>query len=249
MDIHGGKGIMLGPSNYLARGYQAVPIAITVEGANILPRNLMIFGQGAIRCHPFVLGEMEAAQDDNLDRGLLSFDRLLFGDIGYTISNAVRSFVMALTHARFAGAPTAGTTRHYYQQINRYSASFALATDAAMLTLGGSLKRQELLSARLGDILSYLYLSSMVLKHYQDQGRPEADLPLVEWCCRALLYRTQEQLHGLLRNLPNQWVARALRIFIFPRGRTYFSPSDVLGQEVVEPVSYTHLTLPTILLV
>ena len=234
MDIHGGKGIMLGPSNYLARGYEAVPIAITVEGANILTRNLMIFGQGAIRCHPFVLGEMEAAQDDNQDRGLLSFDRLLFGHIGYTISNAVRSFVMALTHARFSGSPTAGATRRYYQQINRYSASFALATDAAMLTLGGGLKRQELLSARLGDILSYLYLSSMVLKYYQDQGRPEADLPLVEWCCRTLLYRTQEQLHGLLRNLPNQWVARALRIFIFPRGRTYSSPSDVLGQEVVE---------------
>ena len=141
---------------------------------------------------------------------------------------------MALTHARFTGVPTTGATRRYYQHINRYSASFALAVDAAMLTLGGELKRQELLSARLGDILSYLYLSSMVLKHYQDQGRPAADLPLVEWCCRTLLYRAQEQLHGLLRNLPNRWVARALRFLIFPRGRTYSSPTDVLGREVVE---------------
>ena len=234
MDIHGGKGIMLGPKNYLARGYESVPIAITVEGANILTRNLIIFGQGAIRCHPYVLDEMEAARDDNQDRGLLAFDRLLFRHVGYTISNAVRSFVMALTHARFTGVPTTGATRRYYQHINRYSASFALAVDAAMLTLGGELKRQELLSARLGDILSYLYLSSMVLKHYQDQGRPAADLPLVEWCCRTLLYRAQEQLHGLLRNLPNRWVARALRFLIFPRGRTYSSPTDVLGREVVE---------------
>ncbi len=234
MDIHGGKGIMLGPKNYLARGYESIPIAITVEGANILTRNLIIYGQGATRCHPFVLGEMQAATDENRQRGLAKFDKLLFGHIGYALSNAVRSFVMALTHARFTDVPVRGPTRRYYQHINRYSASFALASDAAMLTLGGGLKRKELLSARLGDILSYLYLASMVLKHYQDQGRPAADLPLVEWSCRTLLYRAQEQLHGLLRNFPNRWVARGLRLLIFPRGRTYFSPSDELGQEIVE---------------
>jgi acyl-CoA dehydrogenase len=234
MDVHGGKAIMLGPKNYLARGYESVPIAITVEGANILTRNLIIFGQGAIRCHPFVRAEMEAARDADRERGLAAFDRLLFKHVGYALSNAARSLVMALTLARFTDVPATGPTRRYYQHINRYSASFALITDGAMLTLGGELKRKELLSARLGDVLSYLYLASMVLKHYQDQGQPPEDLPLVEWACRTLLYKTQEQLHGLLRNFPNRWVAAVLRFAIFPRGRTYSAPSDELGQQIVE---------------
>ena len=234
MDVHGGKAIMLGPNNYLARNYESVPIAITVEGANILTRSLIIFGQGVVRCHPFVLGEMEAARDENGERGLVNFDRHLFGHIGYAISNGARSLILALTFARFTDAPVLGPTRRYFQQITRYSASFALAADAAMLTLGGELKRKELLSARLGDVLSYLYLASMVLKHYRDQGEPAADLPLVEWSCRTLLYRAQEQLHSFLRNLPNRWVAAALRIAIFPRGRMFSSPSDKLTQQVAE---------------
>jgi acyl-CoA dehydrogenase len=234
MDVHGGKGIMLGPKNYLARGYESVPIAITVEGANILTRNLIIFGQGAIRCHPFVRAEMDAARDPDREAGLTAFDRLLFKHLGYGLSNAARSLVMAVTLARFTDVPVGGPARRYYQHINRYSASFALITDAAMFTLGGELKRRELISARLGDILSYLYLASMVLKHYQDQGEPAEDLPLVEWACRTLLYKTQEQFHGLLRNFPNRWVAAILRFFIFPRGRTYSAPSDELGQEIVE---------------
>jgi acyl-CoA dehydrogenase len=236
MDIQGGKGIMLGPKNYLARNYQSVPIAITVEGANILTRSLIIFGQGAIRCHPYVLREMEAARDEDKTRGLERFDSLLFSHIGYVVSNAARSFVFALTFARFAEVPASGPTRRYYQQINRYSAAFALAADAAMLTLGGALKRKELLSARLGDVLSYLYLASMVLKHYRDQGEPVDDLPLVEWACRTLLYRAQEQLHSLLRNFPNRVAAALLRIAIFPRGRTFSAPSDELGQQIVELV-------------
>jgi len=234
MDVHGGKAIMLGPKNYMARNYESVPIAITVEGANILTRNLIIFGQGAIRCHPFVRAEMDAAKDEDRERGLIAFDRLLFKHAGYALSNAARSFVQALTLARFTDVPVDGPTRRYYQHINRYSASFALITDAAMLTLGGELKRRELISARLGDVLSYLYLASMVLKHYQDQGSPPEDLPLVEWSCRTLLYKTQEQLHGLMRNFPNRWVAAVLRVAIFPRGRTYSAPSDELGQRIVE---------------
>jgi acyl-CoA dehydrogenase len=234
MDVHGGKGIMLGPKNYLARGYESVPIAITVEGANILTRNLIIFGQGAIRCHPFVRAEMDAARDPDREAGLVAFDRLLFKHLGYALSNAARSLVMAVTLARFTDVPAGGPTRRYYQHINRYSASFALITDAAMFTLGGELKRRELLSARLGDILSYLYLASMVLKHYQDQGEPPDDLPLVEWACRTLLYKTQEQFHGLMRNFPSRFVAAVLRLFIFPRGRTYSAPADELGQEIVE---------------
>jgi len=236
MDVHGGKGIMLGPKNYLARGYQVVPVAITVEGANILTRSLIILGQGAIRCHPFVLKEMNAAKDKDKTRSLREFDKALLGHIGYTLSNAARSFVMAATIARFSNAPDTGRTRRYYQHINKFSAQFAFATDMAMLTLGGYLKQKEHLSARLGDVLSSLYMASMVLKHYENQGQPEADLPLVEWSCRSLLYQAQEQLHGFLRNFPNRWMAALMRIVIFPRGRTYFAPSDRLGRAIVEPL-------------
>jgi acyl-CoA dehydrogenase len=236
MDVHGGKAIMLGPKNYLARNYQSAPIAITVEGANILTRSLIIYGQGAIRCHPFVLPEIEAANNEDSAQGLEDFDRLLFGHIGYVLSNAARSFIQALTFSRFTDVPVTGPTRRYYQQINRFSAAFSLASDAAMLTLGGELKRQELLSARLGDVLSDLYMASMVLKHFRDQGEPVDDMPLVEWSCRTLLYHAQEQLHSLLRNFPNRLTAFLLRILIFPRGRTFSAPSDVLGRKIVDKI-------------
>ncbi|MDH4021751.1 MAG: acyl-CoA dehydrogenase [Gammaproteobacteria bacterium] len=233
MDVHGGKGIMLGPSNYLGRGYQGVPIAITVEGANILTRSLIIFGQGAIRCHPFVLKEMEAAKDPDFNRGLRDFDRYLFAHIGYAISNAARSFVLALTNAEVSSTPMDGPTARFFQHVNRYSAAFALAADVAMLVLGGQLKRRETLSARLGDVFSSIYLASMVLKHFDNQGRQDGDLPLVEWACRTLLYQAQEQLHGFLRNFPNRIVAAMLRVCIFPRGRMYSAPPDDLGREIV----------------
>jgi acyl-CoA dehydrogenase len=236
MDVHGGKGICLGPKNYLGRGYQVVPVAITVEGANILTRSLMILGQGAIRCHPYVLREMNAAKEKDKRKSLREFDQALFGHVGYTLSNAARSFVMAATFARFSDAPDTGSTRRYYQHINKFSAQFAFATDMAMLTLGGYLKQKEHLSARLGDVLSSLYMASMVLKHYENQGRPEADLPLVEWSCRTLLYKAQEQLHDFLRNFPNRFIAGAMRLVIFPRGRTYFAASDRLGRAIVEPL-------------
>ncbi|HEX2492596.1 MAG TPA: acyl-CoA dehydrogenase [Steroidobacter sp.] len=241
MDVHGGKGICLGPRNYLGRAYQIVPVAITVEGANILTRSLMIFGQGAIRCHPFVLREMNAARDKDKRRSLKEFDAALFGHIGFTISNAARSLVMALTLARFSRVPDAGPTQRFYQHINRFSASFAFAVDVAMLTLGGYLKKKERLSARLGDVLACMYLSSMVLKHYENQGRPEEDLPLVEWTCRTLLYKAQEQLHSFLRNFPNRFLAGFMRVFIFPRGQTYHAPSDPLGQKLVEQILCTSI--------
>ena len=234
MDVHGGKAIMMGPGNYIGRGYMATPIAITVEGANILTRSLIIYGQGAIRCHPFVLPEMQAAGDEDTDRGLINFDQALFGHIGYAISNLARSFFLALTHAKFSRVPLNTPTRRYYQNINRYSAAFALASDFAMLTLGGALKKRELLSARLGDVLSSMYLASTVLKHFENQGRRATDLPLVEWSIRTLMYSAQESLHAFLRNFPNRWVAVFLRIFIFPRGRTYSAPSDELAHKVVD---------------
>ncbi|HUG72422.1 MAG TPA: acyl-CoA dehydrogenase [Steroidobacteraceae bacterium] len=232
MDVHGGKGVMLGPKNYLGRGWQAAPIGITVEGANILTRNLIVFGQGAIRCHPFVLKEMQAARSPDGERSVVDFDRALFAHIGFTLSNAVRSVVMALTLARFESAPGSGPLRRHYQHIERFSASFAFAADVAMLSLGGYLKKKESLSARLGDVLSYLYLASMVLKQHHDNGAPREDEPIVEWACRDLLYRAQEQLHGFLRNFPNRLLAGLMRMLVFPRGRTYFAPSDRLGAQL-----------------
>ncbi len=232
MDVHGGKGICLGPRNYLGRNYQITPVAITVEGANILTRSLIIFGQGAVRCHPWVLKEMHAARNPDRARGVLEFDAALFGHLGYALSNAARSLIMALTFARFSTVPAAGPTRRYFQHINRYSASFAFASDIAMLALGGYLKKKETLSARLGDVLSMMYLASMVLKHHADQGSPPEDLPLVEWACRSLLYQAQEQLHLFLRNFPNRLLATLMRLVIFPRGLTYFPPSDRAGREI-----------------
>ncbi|MGH8193085.1 MAG: acyl-CoA dehydrogenase [Woeseiaceae bacterium] len=239
MDVHGGKAIMMGPKNYIGRSYMATPIAITVEGANILTRSLIIFGQGAIRCHPFVLRELHAAQDPDRERGLREFDDALFSHIGYAISNLARSFFLALTHAKFSKVPLNTPTRRYYQNINRYSAAFALAADFAMLTLGGKLKLKELLSARLGDVLSSMYLASAVLKHFENQGRRATDLPLVEWSVRTLMYHAQEQLHSFLRNFPNRPVAFFLRCFIFPRGRTYSSPADELGEKIVDLITRT----------
>jgi acyl-CoA dehydrogenase len=237
MDVHGGKGICLGPRNYLGRGYQVVPVAITVEGANILTRSLIIFGQGAIRCHPWVLKEMNAARNPNHGQGVRDFDRALMGHVGFAISNAARSIIMALTFARFTQVPRTGATKRYFQHINRYSASFSLAADVAMLALGGYLKKKESLSARLGDVLSSMYLASMVLKHHENQGRPETDLPLVEWACRSLIYQAQEQLHLFLRNFPNRPLAAFMRLFIFPRGLTYFAPSDRLDRQIVKLIT------------
>jgi acyl-CoA dehydrogenase len=234
MDVQGGKGICLGPKNYLGRNYQVVPVAITVEGANILTRSLIIFGQGAVRCHPWVLKEMNAARNPDRAAGIRDFDRALLGHMGFAISNAVRSVIMALSFARFTKVPETGPTRRYFQHVNRYSASFALATDVAMLALGGYLKKKETLSGRLGDVLSSMYLASMVLKHHHNQGSHEEDLPLVEWACRSLLYQAQEQLHQFLRNFPNRPLAAVMRLLIFPRGLTYFPPSDELGRRIAD---------------
>ncbi|MGH8401659.1 MAG: acyl-CoA dehydrogenase domain-containing protein, partial [Gammaproteobacteria bacterium] len=203
----------------------------------ILTRNLMIYGQGAIRCHPYVLKEMRAAAMDDHTAALQQFDEALFGHAGLALSNAARSVVLALSSAKFTRVPIQEATRRYYQHINRFSASFVLASDAAMLTLGGALKRKEKLSARLGDMLSAMYIASAALKRYEDQGRQPEDLPLVEWACRQSLYHLQEQMHGFLRNFPNRFIAAVLRFLIFPRGRTYSAPSDELGHRIAEIVS------------
>ncbi len=231
MDVQGGSGICMGPRNYLARVYQSIPISITVEGANILTRSMIIFGQGAIRCHPFILKEMEAAQEKDLQRGAIEFDKALTGHIGFTISNTARTLWLGLTGARFQNAPKSGSERYYYQQTTRMSAAFALVADVTMLTLGGNLKRKEKLSGRLADMLSQLYLISACLKRYHDDGSPKEDLPLLQWACDDALYQMQESLRGLLRNLPMRPLASVLRFMIMPWGKSYHLPDDRLGHK------------------
>lgn len=232
MDVHGGKGICMGPRNYLGRAYQSVPISITVEGANILTRNMMIFGQGAIRCHPYVLREMQAAGLEDQNEALTQFDRLLFEHIGFSLSNAAGSLLLGLSAGRLADAPDYPETRRYYQQLSRLSAAFATLTDCTMLMLGGELKRRERLSARLGDIMSNLYLASATLKHFDDQGRPEEDLPFVQWGLEDLLHRIETSLHEVLLNFPNKHLGCLLRIIVFPLGRRLDPPSDAIGAEI-----------------
>jgi acyl-CoA dehydrogenase len=232
MDVQGGSGICMGPRNLLARIYQSIPISITVEGANILTRSLIIFGQGAIRCHPYVYKEMQAAVDSDGARGLRNFDQAFFGHLGFTLSNAARTLWLGLTGARFACAPVVGVTQRYYQQLTRLSSALAFTADVAMLMLGGALKRKERLSARLGDVLSCLYLASTVLKRYEDDGRPADDAPLVRWVCDDLLYRAQDALQDFLRNFPNRLVARALGWCAFPWGRSFAVPSDRQGHSL-----------------
>lgn len=234
MDIQGGSGICLGPRNFMGRIYQALPISITVEGANILTRSLIIYGQGALRCHPYVFKEMEAARDDDPIRSSKVFDKALFGHIGFVISNTVRSLLLGLTGSRLASLPVKGPTRHYFQRLTRMSAAFALVSDVSMLVLGGALKRKEKISGRLGDALSYLYMGSAALKRFEDQNRPAEDLPLVQWVCDDALYRIQQSLDGVLRNFPNRPIALVLRALVFPLGRQYRTPSDHAGHSIAK---------------
>lgn len=229
MDIHGGKGIILGPRNYAGRAWQAAPIAITVEGANIMTRSLMIFGQGAILCHPWVMKEMKAAQLEDPKARLEQFDSALFGHIGYAISNAVRSWWFGLTSARIGVAPGGEYTRRCYRKLNRYSAALAVMADTSMLLLGGKLKFKESLSGRLGDVLSQLYIASAMLKRYEDQGRPTADHPFLAWAFHDAVHKIELALSGALRNFPIRPVGWLLWLVIFPWGRRAQAPSDRLG--------------------
>jgi len=231
MDVQGGAGICLGPRNVIGRAYQAIPISITVEGANILTRSLIIYGQGAVRCHPYVFQEMQAVADGDPRRAAKNFDRALFGHIGFVISNFSRALWLGLTGARLVRVPISGPGRWYCQQLTRMSAAFAFVSDVAMLSLGGALKRKEKLSGRLADALSFLYLGCAVLKRFEDQGRPAADLPLLRWASDYVLYRIQQSLHELFRNFPNAPAGWLMRLVVFPLGGHYAAPNDDLGHE------------------
>jgi acyl-CoA dehydrogenase len=236
MDILGGKGVCLGPNNFMGRAYQQVPVSITVEGANILTRSLIIFGQGAIRCHPYVLREMLATREADRAIASLDFDRALWGHVRFAFANALRSFVMGVTGSHWVRVPSAAApeNRRYFQQLSRFSAAFAFLSDVSMLVLGGGLKRREKLSSRLGDILSLMYLASAALKRYEDEGRRRVDKPLLDWAIWDAMFRAQNAFEGVISNYPSRIAAWFLRRIIFPLGRPYVVPSDKLGHEVAK---------------
>lgn len=253
MDIYGGAAICMGPRNIMGRIYQAVPISITVEGANILTRSMIIFGQGAVRCHPYVFKEINSTSEKNKTTGLIHFDKAFSAHIIHVIRSFSRTFFSALTDGFFYQTPRGINaekntnkskersakqyqfkTKKYYQKLSRQSAAFALLSDFCMLTLGGKLKQMENLSGRLADILSFLYLNSAVLKQYHHDQAYHDDQHLMQWSCETLLYDTQQAFSGVLANLPNQYLAGFLRFLIFPFGKRYQQPDDQLSHAVAQ---------------
>ena len=234
MDVHGGRGICMGPKNYLARAYQQTPIGITVEGANILTRSLIIFGQGAMRCHPFLLKEVEAAYDENETAAVQKFDQVFIEHLQYVYGNKVRTFFFALTRGYLSTAPGSVKTKPYFRQIARLSAAFSFLADMALLVLGGGLKRKEALSGRFADAMSYLYMCTAVLKQHQENGSPNEDDPFVDWACQHALFETEKAIDGILRNFPIKPLGIMLRMLVFPTGRWLRKPDDKLGQKVAK---------------
>lgn len=226
MDIHGGKAVIDGPQNYIGNLHRAVPVGITVEGANILTRNLIVFGQGAIRAHPYLLDEMKALADTDRERGLTAFDKAFWKHVGHSFRTLFRAFGRSWTFGAFAPAPDAGDATPFYRQLSRYSAAFALCADMALLTLGGALKRKEMLSARFGDILSELYLLSAALKRWQDEGRQKEDFAALEWCMATGFKTIENRFAEILANLPNRFVAVILKLVVQPFGARVLGPSD-----------------------
>lgn len=226
MDIHGGKAVIDGPQNYLGGLYRSVPVGITVEGANILTRNLIVFGQGAIRAHPYLLQEMNALSETDRDKGLTAFDTAFWKHVGHSFATMFRAWGRSWSFGLFAPAPDAGDATEFYRQLSRYSSAFALCADMALLTLGGALKRKEMLSARFGDILSELYLLSAALKRWQDESRQKEDLPALQWCMASGFKTIENRFAEILANLPNRPVAWMLKFLIQPFGARVTGPSD-----------------------
>lgn len=234
MDIHAGRGIMMGQNNYLANLYTAIPIGITVEGANILTRNLIIFGQGAFRCHPYLSKELEALNLSDPKKALLRFDKILFKHIGYFIYNFSRALTYGISAGKAIRISEDGELKEYYRQLTRMSIALALVVDVAMITLGGKLKYRENLSARLGDILSQLYLASSVLKYFRDSGQSNDDLPFAQYSLELCLYKAQMALIGFLENMPGRFWRWILKKTLFTWGLPYHLPSDDLGQKIAQ---------------
>ena len=238
MDIHGGKALCLGPKNYLAAHFHAAPIGITVEGANILTRNMIIFGQGLLRCHPYLLMEWRAAELIDQPVAIQQFDRAIFAHMGLVISNAVRSLILALSSSYLAGTPaTSGKLKRYLQHATRFSSALAVLAEVAVIFLGGRLKRLENLSARLADILSELYLLAAVLQRYHAAGEPESDWPIVALACDLHCYRIQQAIDAWCHNFPNRWLGKLARWLIFPLGQWFKLPQDSAYHAVATVIS------------
>jgi len=234
MDIHGGKGIIQGPNNYLAHAYQALPISITVEGANILTRSMIIFGQGAIRAHPCLLIEMNAVSGIANSQARRIFDNALFTHIGFSLSNAVRSLLLGLTGSRMTPAPVTGPHAKYFRQLSRLSAAFAFMADSVLVLLGGKFKFKEHLSGRLADALIHLYMGSAMLKRFEDDGRPASDMPLLQWGMEDSLYNIQQSLLGVIQNFPVPVLSRIARLIVFPFGLPHTGPTDKTVKAVAQ---------------
>lgn len=239
-DVHAGKAVQGGPSNYLSGAYLGMPVSITVEGANILTRNLIIFGQGAMRCHPYIRQEIAAMAESDPVFALAQFDKLICAHLGYTLGNLARTFWHGLTGAAFVrtGTGHSGPLTKYYKQLTRMSAALALVSDATMMSLGGELKRKERLSARLGDVLSQLYLASATLKHFHDGANLPDDLPTVEWILQQCLYQIQVAFDEFFANFPNRWLGGFLSFMVFPYDRSYkHKPKDKLSRELAKAMT------------
>ncbi len=237
LDIHGGRGICDGPSNYLQSAYQMVPVGITVEGANILTRSLMVFGQGAIRCHPFITDEISAAQDSDQEQGLCDFDAVFYRHIAHTVRNSLRSLVLAWAGGALEKVPATGDLQRYYRQLGRFSAAFALLTDVTLLSIGGGLKARQRLSGRMADCLVHLYYASAVIKYWLDQDRPEDQRDLLDWSLQTSLYGAQQALWAAIINFPVAALRWPLRLLVFPPGHTRLhGPSDALGTRVAAAI-------------
>ena len=234
MDIHGGRAICDGPTNYLQSAYQMVPVGITVEGANILTRTLITFAQGALRSHPFLYKEVQAAQNPDASRGLADFEKAFGGHIAFSLSNASGALFHNLTGGLFGNTPeNAYGTAEWYRQLWRQSRNFALVADLTVAVLGGGLKTKQRLTGRMADALSELYFLSCVLKRYEDDGKPAGDRLIVELCARNGLYRFQEALAGTIENFPSTPARLLLKALVFPLGRHYKPASDRLATQVV----------------
>jgi acyl-CoA dehydrogenase len=239
MDIVGGKGICMGPGNIMGGIYAQIPVSITVEGANILTRSLILFGQGAIRCHPYLLQEMQAAQDPDTRNGQAAFGRAFWAHMGHLLKNGLRAVALGWTGARTA-APQAGAPafiQRAQQRLTRWSAASAFLSDLTMLMLGGSLKRREMLSARLGDLLAYQFLASAVIKRHQDEGFPVESEPVVRHALQSLEADLAQAMRGIFDNHPLGPFSAVLRAILFPWGLTVKGPSDNLRQQAAQTLA------------
>lgn len=237
MDVVAGRGVITGPRNFMARAYQAVPIAITVEGANILTRSLMIFGQGAIRCHPYITREIAAAENPDTRAGVDEFDRVFYRHMAHTARNGLRSLTLAYAGGRLESVPDRGRIQRSYRQLARYSAAFSLLTDVTLLSIGGGLKARQRLSGRMADCLVHLYYASAVIKFWHEEQYAENQRPVVDWCLQTSLRDLERALHAAIDNFPTAGLRLPLKLLVFPPGHTRNTgPDDELGGRVAEAI-------------